>query len=94
MAGGESRHWIQYETSPIKENEGILSRAKRSAQYSTNYYRGGFDQINGDVSLHRERTLLQLGGEGSDEIISGKSTYDTEVQRRNELHVQHVRGWL
>ena len=55
---------------------------------------GGFDQIDEDVSLHKERNLLQLGGEGSDEIISGKSTYDTEVQRRNELHVQHVRGWL
>lgn len=40
--GGESRHWIQYATSPIKENEDISSREHIVPEvYRSDAIRGG-----------------------------------------------------
>lgn len=89
-------------TSPIKENEDIYSRAERTSQNAPRG--GGIPKIENEaVSMHGERDILPLhseveneqnrgGFDLTDEIISGKPTYDTEVQRRNKLYVEHTRG--
>lgn len=52
--GGESRHWIQYATSPIKENEDISSREHIVPEvYRSDAIRGGFS-LNDGISCGRD----------------------------------------